>query len=171
MTTLRVFVSSWSHFEDSHDAFIFLTALLLTITLTLGAQAPRRRPRHHRTIRGEAMHAVAGDGHALVAVGGASVRAPPARRRSPGAADWAMKKFNEWGLKNVHIERFPFGQGWTIERFSVHLLDAADRGAHRPAALVLAVDQRPGARRRRARARPPTRPTSRSTRASCAARS
>ena len=33
-----------------------------------------------------------------------------------------MKKFNEWGLKNVHIERFPFGQGWTIERFSAHLL-------------------------------------------------
>jgi hypothetical protein len=44
---------------------------------------------------------------------------------SPGyqaAADWAMKKFNEWGLRNVHVERFPFGQGWTIDRFSVHLL-------------------------------------------------
>jgi hypothetical protein len=37
-------------------------------------------------------------------------------------ADWVMKKFAEWGLKNIHIERFPFGQGWTIERFSAHLL-------------------------------------------------
>jgi hypothetical protein len=37
-------------------------------------------------------------------------------------ADWVIKKFNEWGLKNVHIERFPFGQGWTIERFSVHMV-------------------------------------------------
>ena len=38
------------------------------------------------------------------------------------ASEWAMKRFTEWGLKNVHQERFPFGQGWTIERFSVHLV-------------------------------------------------
>ena len=36
-------------------------------------------------------------------------------------ADWVMKKFAEWGLQNIHIERFPFGQGWTIERFSAHM--------------------------------------------------
>ena len=49
----------------------------------------------------------------------------PRATGTPGyqaAADWAMKKFNEWGLKNVHVERFPFGQGWSIDRFSVHLL-------------------------------------------------
>ena len=91
-------------------------------------------------------HAVAGDGHALVAVRG--LRA--ARDGTPGyqaGADWAMKKFNEWGLKNVHIERFPFGQGWTIERFSAHLLtpQAAPLIGH--AALVLAVDQRARSRR------------------------
>ncbi len=38
------------------------------------------------------------------------------------ASEWAMKKFTEWGLKNVHQERFAFGQGWTIERFSLHLV-------------------------------------------------
>jgi hypothetical protein len=38
------------------------------------------------------------------------------------ASQWAMKRFGEWGLANVHQERFPFGQGWTIERFSVHLV-------------------------------------------------
>ena len=37
-------------------------------------------------------------------------------------ADWVMKQFSEWGLQNIHIERFPFGQGWTIERFSAHLI-------------------------------------------------
>ena len=39
------------------------------------------------------------------------------------ASQWAMKRFTEWGLANVHQERFPFGQGWTIERFSVHLVE------------------------------------------------
>jgi hypothetical protein len=39
------------------------------------------------------------------------------------ASQWAMKKFTEWGLSNVHQERFGFGQGWTIERFSLHLVE------------------------------------------------
>jgi carboxypeptidase Q len=38
------------------------------------------------------------------------------------ASEWAMKRFTEWGLQNVHQERFPFGQGWTIERFSAHMV-------------------------------------------------
>ncbi|MCC7124923.1 MAG: M20/M25/M40 family metallo-hydrolase [Acidobacteria bacterium] len=38
------------------------------------------------------------------------------------ASQWAMQRFTEWGLKNAHQERFAFGQGWTIERFSVHLV-------------------------------------------------
>jgi hypothetical protein len=38
------------------------------------------------------------------------------------ASQWAMKQFTAWGLANVHQERFLFGQGWTIERFSAHLL-------------------------------------------------
>jgi hypothetical protein len=38
------------------------------------------------------------------------------------AADWAMKKFNEWGFANVHSERFAFGQGWRVERFSAHII-------------------------------------------------
>ena len=66
----------------------------------------------------------------------------PRATGTPGyqaAADWAMKKFNEWGLKNVHIERFPFGQGWSIDRFSVHLLTP------QPAPLV---GSRAGTRRR-----------------------
>ncbi len=48
----------------------------------------------------------------------------PRATGTPGytqGAEWVMKKFGEWGLTNIHIERFPFGQGWTIERFSAHM--------------------------------------------------
>jgi carboxypeptidase Q len=38
------------------------------------------------------------------------------------AAEWAMKRFNEWGLSNVHQERFAFGQGWRVERFAAHIV-------------------------------------------------
>lgn len=38
------------------------------------------------------------------------------------ASDWAMKKLTEWGLANVHQERFAFGQGWVIEKFSANLI-------------------------------------------------
>jgi hypothetical protein len=33
------------------------------------------------------------------------------------AAEWAMKQMKEWGLKNVHLEKFPFGYGWQIKKF------------------------------------------------------
>ena len=39
------------------------------------------------------------------------------------ASEWAIKKFNEWGFANVHLERFAFGQGWKVERFSAHLIE------------------------------------------------
>ncbi len=33
------------------------------------------------------------------------------------AAEWAVKQLKEWGLKNVHIEKFPFGYGWQIKKY------------------------------------------------------
>jgi hypothetical protein len=38
------------------------------------------------------------------------------------AAEWAVKRLNEWGLSNVHLERFAFGQGWRVERFTAHII-------------------------------------------------
>ena len=101
--------------------FSFLAASLFGITVTLGAQAPGVDSATIAKIRGEAItNSQAMDTHWWLSEGYG-----PRATGTPGyqtAADWAMKKFNEWGLKNVHIERFPFGQGWTIDRFSVHLL-------------------------------------------------
>jgi carboxypeptidase Q len=39
------------------------------------------------------------------------------------ASDWAMKKFTEWGLANVHRETFPFGRGWSLVRFHAHMIE------------------------------------------------
>jgi hypothetical protein len=38
------------------------------------------------------------------------------------ASEWAMKKFGEWGLANVHQERWKFGKGWSLERFSAQMV-------------------------------------------------
>jgi carboxypeptidase Q len=38
------------------------------------------------------------------------------------ASDWALTKFAEWGLSNPHRETFPFGKGWSLVRFSAHLI-------------------------------------------------
>src|SRR6476661_8476248 len=39
------------------------------------------------------------------------------------AGDWAMKKMTEWGLANVHREEWDFGRGWSLVRFSAHLVE------------------------------------------------
>jgi len=39
------------------------------------------------------------------------------------ASDWAIRKFNEWGLVNAHRETWPFGKGWSLVRFSAHLIE------------------------------------------------
>jgi hypothetical protein len=38
------------------------------------------------------------------------------------AADWASGRMKEWGLANIHEERFPFGRGWSLVRFSAHMI-------------------------------------------------
>ena len=45
---------------------------------------------------------------------------------SPGiqqASEWTMKTFREWGLANVHQERWSFGKGWSLVHFEAHLLE------------------------------------------------
>jgi carboxypeptidase Q len=39
------------------------------------------------------------------------------------ASEWAMKKFTDWGLANVHQERWKFGKGWSLVRFNATLLE------------------------------------------------
>ena len=39
------------------------------------------------------------------------------------ASDWVLKKLNEWGLANAHRESWAFGKGWTLVRFSAHMIE------------------------------------------------
>src|SRR6185369_16860721 len=108
---------------------LVLFALIGFTASHAAAQGPAVDPATIAKIRGEAMtNSQAIDTHWWLSEG-----LGPRATGSPGytaAAEWAMKKFNEWGLKNVHAERFAFGQGWTVERFSAHLLTP------QPAALI-----------------------------------
>lgn len=43
---------------------------------------------------------------------------------SPGfeeAGDWAVRRLEEWGVKDVRKERFPFGPGWSLVRFRAQM--------------------------------------------------
>ena len=46
----------------------------------------------------------------------------PRLTNSPGfrnAGDWAVMEMTSWGLANVKLEAFPFGRGWSNDRFSM----------------------------------------------------
>jgi hypothetical protein len=39
------------------------------------------------------------------------------------ASEWAMKRFGAWGLANIHQERWKFGKGWSLVKFSATLVE------------------------------------------------
>ena len=46
----------------------------------------------------------------------------PRLTNSPGfrkAGEWAVKEMTSWGLANVKLEPFPFGRGWSNDKFSM----------------------------------------------------
>ena len=113
----------------SRTPALVLTAAVVS-ALTLSAQtsvpldpATIARVRDEATVRSKAHEHV----WWLSEVFGPRVTGTPAFAQ---ASDWAMTQFRAWGLANVHQERWAFGQGWTIERFS------ATMTAPQPAVLI-----------------------------------
>jgi carboxypeptidase Q len=98
-------------------------ALIAFVSLTVAAQAQApavdlntiSRIKHEALTRSQVMD------HAswLADVYGPRVTGTP---NFTQAADWAVGRLKEWGLSNVHQERFAFGQGWRVERFSAHVV-------------------------------------------------
>lgn len=39
------------------------------------------------------------------------------------ASEWTIRKLREWGLENPRRETWPFGKGWSLVRFSAHLIE------------------------------------------------
>ena len=39
------------------------------------------------------------------------------------AKTWAMRRLRQWGVVDVHEERFAFGTGWSLERFHAHMIE------------------------------------------------
>src|SRR5271157_3934995 len=37
------------------------------------------------------------------------------------AARWTVDRLREWGLANAHLEPFPFGRGWSLEKLTVEM--------------------------------------------------
>ncbi|MEP6833381.1 MAG: M20/M25/M40 family metallo-hydrolase [Gemmatimonas sp.] len=37
------------------------------------------------------------------------------------SADYARTKLAEWGMKDAHLEAFPFGRGWELEQFTLEM--------------------------------------------------
>lgn len=38
-------------------------------------------------------------------------------------AGWTLKKFAEWDLASPHRQTWSFGRGWSLERFSAHMIE------------------------------------------------
>ena len=55
----------------------------------------------------------------LTDVYGPRLTGSPALR---AAGEWAVKRFNEWGLTGGNLEKWgPFGRGWSQVKFAAHL--------------------------------------------------
>ena len=45
---------------------------------------------------------------------------------SPGfrkSGDWAVDRLKQWGMSGVHFEPWSLGRGWSLERFSAHIIE------------------------------------------------
>jgi hypothetical protein len=51
---------------------------------------------------------------------GPRLTASPAHKR---AAEWARSELSSYGLENAHLEAFPFGRGWTMDKLTIEMVE------------------------------------------------
>lgn len=57
--------------------------------------------------------------HLVTIIGPRLTASPPYK----ASVDWTRAKLAEWGLDNVHLEPWEFGRGWTLDRFSIEMIE------------------------------------------------
>ncbi len=103
------------------------TTLLALICIALPSQAPAQAPekvdvatleriRDEGMQRSQAMETIGW----LTDVYGPRLTGGPEIRE---AGDWVKKRMGTWGLSNIHEEGWPFGKGWSLERFTASMTE------------------------------------------------
>ena len=97
--------------------------LALASVASAGSQGAQRRDRDMiAAIKDEGLHR----SQVMETVGWLSDVYGPRLTGSPAIEDaksWAMQQLRQWGVANVHEERFAFGKGWSLERFHAHMIE------------------------------------------------
>ena len=93
--------------------------LLLALATSLSAQEPVDRAMIAK-IRAEGLDRSKVDEvfNQLTNVAGPRLTGTPAYN---AAAKYAQTKLAEWGLANSHLEAFPFGRGWTLDKLTLEM--------------------------------------------------
>jgi len=115
--------SSFSPVHCMHSFRRVIIALTLVPALTLPAQSSEKldyamlgRIREEGMQRSQVMDVISW----LSDVNGPRLTGSPAFKQS---GDWAIERLKKWGMSNVHYEPWAFGRGWSLERFSAHLIE------------------------------------------------
>jgi len=99
---------------------IFFTALIMTFVFSAADQEPI-----HWDVVEKIMKEGFQNSHIMEDVGYMTDVFGPRLAKSSAylaAAKWSKKKFEEYGLENVHLEPYKFGIGWNLEYTSVHMI-------------------------------------------------
>jgi carboxypeptidase Q len=113
----------------------WIAALVLSAARPLAAQEPVDRAVIAR-IREEGLQRsrVEETFNQLTNVLGPRLTGSPSYKR---AADWSAELLKRYGLSAVHLESFPFGRGWSLEKLVLEMVELADSTAVRARAADL----------------------------------
>ncbi|MDQ6612929.1 MAG: M20/M25/M40 family metallo-hydrolase [Gemmatimonadota bacterium] len=106
---------------SARGSFLFRSAVLAFFTgaSCLGAQEPVNNAMIQRITAEANDHSHVGETfNYFVNIIGARLSGTAAHKR---AAEYARTKLGEWGLKNAHLEAFPFGRSWELQQFTMEM--------------------------------------------------
>ena len=98
--------------------------LILVLVATFSFSAPDREPVYWDVV-GKIMEEGFKNSRIMEDVSYMTDVFGPRLAKSPAyfsAVKWAKKKFEEYGLENVHLDPYEFGIGWNLEYTSVHMM-------------------------------------------------